>query len=262
LWRGGIDYGSYLHQIALWDLFRAGPGDISVWRGILLALSLPVRYESDLADSVAVIAGNTDVRLVFDRACYRFTTLEGYNDFLLQELRMIALPRHVAFVDTFSHAFVGINIRCGNDFKAPPIHANYDRVGWLQRTPISWYAESLLAIRAACGYPVAAVVVSDGREEILRDILSLENVTFLRPGRAITDLLVLTQSRVLLATASSSFSAWASFLGGMPTISAPGHPLTEWDVRSTPDRFVGNFDPKDPPSGFLTQAVARMSAFR
>jgi hypothetical protein len=84
----------------------------------------------------------------------------------------------------------------------------------------------------------------------------MDNVTFLRPGNAITDSLSLSRDKVLLASASSTFSAWACFLGQMPTVSAPGHPLTNWGIEPENGQFIGDFNPHHPSSEFLTQAIS------
>jgi hypothetical protein len=256
LLRGGIDYRSYLHQIALLGLFRRGSCELGYWRGIWRARNAGLIRESEVDELATIITADIEAHVLFDRPYYRFTPLLGSESFLLSELRGITRPCFLPLVDTFDYAFVGINVRCGKDFKAPPMVGEYyDRVGWLQRTPLSWYVESLMAIREACGQPVPAVLVSNGTEHELSDILALGNVHFLRPGRAITDLLVLSKACVLLASATSTFSAWATFLGGMPAVTAPGHPLTEWGLLTSDERYVGDFDPRRPDRRFLDQAA-------
>jgi hypothetical protein len=258
--RGGIDYRSYLHQIALLGLFNRGSNELGYWRGMWRARSARLIRESEVDELATIITADIDTQVLFDRHFYRFIPLLGWESFLLSELRGITRPCHLPIIDALEHSFVGINVRCGKDFKAPPTVGDYyDRVGWLQRTPVSWYVESLIAIREACGQSVPAVLVSDGTEAELADILALGNVHFLRPGRAITDLLVLSKARVLLASATSTFSAWAAFLGGMPAINAPGHPLTEWGISPSQDCFLGDFDPRRPDRKFLDQAASLFS---
>ncbi|MFZ1574941.1 MAG: hypothetical protein WAT36_06860 [Chromatiaceae bacterium] len=261
LLRGGIDYPSYLRQIALWGLFDTRPGDLGVVAGRWRARHYPVIHEDALADLPVAPLPNMNARILFDRPWYSFEPLFGWEAYLLKELRFITRLPHLDVVDAVRGPFVGINIRCGKDFKPPPeVGEFYDRVGWLQRTPVSWYVECLNAIRDACGHPVAAILVSDGSVDMLEDILRMENVYFLRPGRATTDLLMLARARVLLASATSTFSAWAAFLGGMPVANAPGHPLTEWGISQSSDRYVGDFDPRKSDGLFLRQAAQRLNA--
>jgi len=63
---------------------------------------------------------------------------------------------------------------------------------------------------------------TDGSREEVAEILNVDNVHLHRRGTAIADLWTLAQARLLFASGFSTFSMWASFLGGMPTIYAPG----------------------------------------
>jgi hypothetical protein len=81
----------------------------------------------------------------------------------------------------------------------------------------------------------------------------LENVRLHRPGCAASDLLVLSQTKVLLGSGGSSFSAWASFFGEIPTVTIPGQSLTWFKLQHKNGSFVGEFDPGHPNSSFLTQ---------
>lgn len=259
LLRGGIDYRNYLNQIVLLGLFQKGRCELGHWQGVWRTRGARLVRESEVSDLSIILDQEIAQHLLFDQAWYRFTPLLGSELFLLRELRSITRQNYLASVDAINHPFIGINVRCGRDFQSPPAVGDYyERVGWLQRTPISWFIESLAAIRKTCGYPVPAVLVSDGSEAMLREILKLENVHFLRPGCAISDLLVLAKSKTLLASATSTFSAWAAYLGGMPTINAPGHPLTEWGLVSSPTRYLGDFDPRRPNQQFLDQAAGSL----
>ena len=114
---------------------------------------------------------------------------------------------------------------------------------------------SVVLIRQAVGYPSAAYIVSDGTRAQLAELLSLENVHLVRPGSAISDLLVMSKSRVLLASGSSSFAAWGAFLGQMPTASHPGQAMIpEWRLTAERGQFLAEFDPKNPAHEFIAQA--------
>jgi len=63
-------------------------------------------------------------------------------------------------------------------------------------------------------------VFSDGTDEQLAPVLSLPGVR--RAAPAVVDLIRMSRARVLVTTGTSSFSAWAAYLGGMPTPWYPG----------------------------------------
>jgi hypothetical protein len=157
------------------------------------------------------------------------------------------------FVDKIGVVPIGINIRLGNDFKVAQTAADYYTRGFL-KTPLDWFVRTLSLIRRNAGRAVEAVVVSDGDAKELAPVLSLGNVRFLRPGCAISDLLVLSNTRVFLGAGGSSFSAWASFLGGMPTVSVPGQSLSWFKIPPEGRAYIGAFDPDAPSADFLAQA--------
>jgi len=66
-------------------------------------------------------------------------------------------------------------------------------------------------------------------------------------------LLVLAKSRTLIASAGSSFGAWAAFLGQMPSIAHPSKSFDSFKLRNRNDYYVGGFDPVSPVAGFLDQ---------
>ena len=246
--RNTVNLDQYLHQIALAGLFQTAPGDLSHWHGIWKSRSYPVISEDNIFDHSL----RGPPRIEFDKYQYSFLPILGFNYRLLQDLRSMTRHQHLSFIERQPIYSIGLNIRCGRDFIPPPDDTNgYKWVGWLQQTPLSWFVETLTLIRRQLGTSLSAVVVSDGSRAQLAPLLSLPDVVLLRPGNAITDLLTLSRCRLLLASCSSTFSAWAAFLGQMPAITAPGHPLTEWGLESGPEKFIGTFDPMHPDSVFL-----------
>jgi hypothetical protein len=85
-----------------------------------------------------------------------------------------------------------------------------------------WFVNAINNLRAAIGWPAPLKVFSDARDEQIQSILALENVTRAPDNPSIVDLLMLAKAKVLITTGTSSFSAWASFVGGAPTIWYPG----------------------------------------
>jgi hypothetical protein len=150
--------------------------------------------------------------VLIDRPLYSFDGLNAHGPLLRRDLCAITRPRHLQRARAVPLAPIGINIRCGRDFRPPPAAgASAEWIGWLQQTPLAWFIETLEVVRAMVGEPVAALVVSDGSEQQLGPLLALPAVQLLRPTNAIVDLLVLGRTRLLLGSGSSSFSAWAAF---------------------------------------------------
>jgi hypothetical protein len=92
-----------------------------------------------------------------------------------------------------------------------------------QYTPVAWFASMAHAVRRCPELASAPIVVfTDGNADEVAEVLNVERVFLYPRGTAIADLWALTHAGLLFASGFSTFSMWASFLGGMPTIYAPG----------------------------------------
>lgn len=112
------------------------------------------------------------------------------------------------------------------------------------RTPLDWYMQSLLKIRRIAGYDVPATVFSDGYDKELKELISLPNVIRSPDAPAIVDLFTMSKSKCLIASAKSSFSAWASYLGQCPTLWHPTQPPTHYFPEPVNQQiFEGHLDP-------------------
>ena len=183
-----------------------------------------------------------------------FLDLVGEEAWLLSSLREMTRDRWLSLAGTKEVPAIALNVRCAKDFpEARTVDMVHPRGP--VRTPIGWFRAVLRQIRKTSGHDVPAVVVSDGSTEELEDLLREPRVSLLRPGCAISDLLVLSSARVLIASGGSSFGAWASFLGGMPTVTLPGQSYSWFKLPATPGQFVGTFDLSAPDPEFLRSAA-------
>lgn len=252
LLRGGIDRKYYANQILLLGLFRKQ--NFGGWQRFWIESNSRRKAEPQNFADLAVVNGHDEAEVVtFQGEGNHFRDLVGWEEFLLSELRSIARKRWLDLAAEFADTPIAINVRCGNDFKNAKNQEDYLNKGGI-KTPLEWFISSLSTIRTALGYQAKAVVVSDGTGETLRDLLAIDNVHFVRPGCAISDLLILSQAKVLIASGGSSFSAWASFLGQMPTISYPGQSLAWFRLVNKHGHYVGEFDPAAPADAFINSA--------
>ena len=139
-------------------------------------------------------------------------------------LRMINVPTPKHFGWGKSN-YIAIHVRMG-DFAAPSDASALNRGIANTRIPVSWYVGILERLRAQ--YPdKPALVVSDGHEEELRELLNA-GATLHKTDSDIGDLLALSSASILVGS-NSTFSRWATFLGGMPSI---------WVRRSDQDEMM------------------------
>jgi hypothetical protein len=219
----------------------------------------PLRDLGPVAANGYLQQGHGRSLLLLDRPHYSFAGLNGHAPLLRRDLWAITRPRQLQRARSVPLAPIGINIRCGRDFRPPPAAgAGAEWIGWLQQTPLAWFMETLQAVRDLAGEPVPALVVSDGSEQQLRPLLDLPAVRLVRPTTAIIDLMVLSRTRLLLGSGSSSFSAWAAFLGQQTAITAPGHPFSRWDLEPRAGQTLASFQPRQPDPQVLGAMVAAL----
>ncbi len=239
--RGGIDYKSYARQILLYNLFNKPVNSTYV----IDDLFARVFYDKITENEYVKYSGSKKGLVVrFEGDSGRFKSLNGYDEKLKEELIKITKNEWIQFVDSFKNIPIGINIRLGNDFKSAQTIDDHYKSEFI-KTPVSWFVESLKKIRHILGYDAAAYIVTDGTESDIVDLLDLPNTFFVRPGCAISDLLILSKSKILLRSGGSSFSAWASFLGQMPTISHPGQPMDKFNMINKNGYYTGEFVPNE-----------------
>ncbi len=256
LLRGGIELDSFW-QIFYSGLFRSHPNEIPTWAGFLLTLrcqkiSDRALDSANCQQDVAELKERRDVLLVFSGDEEYFAPLIGHSEYIHAELKRVARPRFLKQVDDLGELPIVLNIRFGTDFPDPVIVDGQLKRG--HKTPLPWFIESLRHIRAAAGYDVPAMIVSDAPTQALNALFELPNVRLLRPTSPMSDLLAVARAKVLLASGSSTFSAWGAWLGQMPAISHPGQPLLgPWRFEAEKGQVVVEFDPARPHPGFLTQ---------
>jgi hypothetical protein len=237
LLRGGIDVRSYHRQILLVGQFRDDAyASADVARRARRYARLPEPHEIGERPR-----DRPPVVVRFEGPGTFFEPLAPHRAWLREALHGDAHPKWVALADRV-RAPIGINVRCGHDFRAAQSETDYMTKGAI-RTPLMWFIEALRRVRDLAGAAVPAIVVSDGTQSQLQPLLDEPNVRFGRPGSAISDLLTLASSDVLIGSGGSSFSAWASFLSGAPTITHRGQSLEWFRLRSSSAQFVGELAP-------------------
>jgi hypothetical protein len=142
-----------------------------------------------------------------------------YRDLVCAELLGIVRTKHKRALDTGFSPDVAIHVRLGDFANADPGRGN-------SRLDLNWYMGILKRMRENLG-PLSAVVFSDGTDEELAPLLSIDGVSRVSCGSSIADIIGLSRARVLIAS-GSTFSMWPSFIGQMPTVWFPGrlyHPI-------------------------------------
>jgi hypothetical protein len=115
-----------------------------------------------------------------------------------------------------------IHVRMG-DFKPLAEGVDFKTVG-LTRTPFDYFIDLIRDIRAVAGFALPFQIFSDGHPQELAPLLSIEGLTLAPPARDLVHILAMARARVLLSSAGSTFSQWATFLSDTAlTLHHPDH---------------------------------------
>jgi len=225
--------------------FRRLPQDFSYLNGIRRTL-LSERICLSRSKLSSICHSPRSRLILFDKSSYHFNDYHAYRQRLKDDLISSIKPELVNSSLKSDHSYIGIHIRMGDGFKPPEPGANgFVRTGWLQQTPISWFQETLQLVRDVTGVNYKAYVISDGSNEQLKSLLAEDNVYRFESRNPVTDLLSLSNASVILGSGSSSFSAFAAFLGSAHSITAPGHPFSNRGLHSSNCQIITSLNPRE-----------------
>jgi hypothetical protein len=151
-----------------------------------------------------------------------FLPLLNSHDLIGNLLWQMTLPQLRASSECYGTNFIAMHVRRGDltrqGFSKQQLHKNV-----AQFTPNEWFISMARAVRREPSLrSVPVVVFTDGTSDELGSLLAIDGIKLHFRQPAIADLWTLTRARLFFASGFSTFSMWASFLGGMPTIYAPG----------------------------------------
>jgi hypothetical protein len=164
---------------------------------------------------------------LFENIRNGFEPLWPHRSYLRDEFTKLIQPEVLASVPAGTVPRVGCHVRLG-DFQKTN---DSSRLGQANaRLPLPWYAYQLQLLTSY--WPnVPIEIFSDGTDEELDPILQLPNVSRANYKNTVADLVAMTRVRFLICS-GSTFSAWAAFLGEMPTISFPGKIVSQMGAIS------------------------------
>jgi len=168
------------------------------------------------------------------------------------------LANEHAFV-RYDGPFIAMHVRRGD----------LTRQGFTQRallevkqfTPLSWFVAMAHAARRSDSARKRPIVVfTDGSAQEVAELLAVDGVLLHSGPCAITDLWTMTRAAALFASGFSTFGMWASYLGGMPTIYAPGK-LQQRVQAGVPNAFEVELAAGDAlPERVCSESSTRMAA--
>jgi hypothetical protein len=129
-----------------------------------------------------------------------FAPLRGRRTLVRQGIMDILLPAMKQRLHEYNPPVISVHIRRG-DFKfGNPI------------TPTDFFINSIQLAREISGKELPVTVFTDASPEEIKDVLALPNVKLTDDKPDILDILLMSKSKVIVLSRSSTFSYWGAFL--------------------------------------------------
>lgn len=173
-----------------------------------------------------------------------FEGLNGNRELVIQLLYEIISPDIKNRLNNFESPAIGVHIRRG-DFREPSVGEALGNRGIL-RTPENYFVNMIESIRRVHGSNLKVNIFSDASKSELTEIFKMPNIEMAEVNNDLEDLLLLSKSKMIIASAGSTFSYWAGFLSDSPIIIHPtyvGIKIRPEDVRDI--LFEGAYDEKN-----------------
>jgi hypothetical protein len=161
-----------------------------------------------------------------------FGKLREHEEMIKKELLSMLHPSQIKRLVHQNKPTIGVHIRRG-DFKLGST-----------LTELDFFIESIQIIRSIVQRDLPVTVFTDAKIDEIKDILSLSNVKLADENSDIIDILLLSQSDILILSAGSTFSYWGAFLSNAfvikssldwlklikPENKKAGYKEVEWDM--------------------------------
>jgi hypothetical protein len=220
---GGVRIGPYLRREP--DKRRYGdffdcPRHVHGWRRLALnAVGRVLKEGQPRQDYESARRSAHPHVVVFSGLGDLFDTLLTEHDFVRQ--RLWDMTRARLRPGRPGLPFIAMHVRRGDITRQG--FTTGELAGVNQYTPLSWFVGMATAARRMAETQDRRIVVySDGSATELAELSRLGGVQVRQGHPAIADLWSMSQASLLFASGHSTFSMWASYLGGMPTVYAPG----------------------------------------
>ena len=129
-----------------------------------------------------------------------YADIREYRDFVIEEIYQLLRPLMLQRFRSYTLPVIAVHIRRG-DFKiANPI------------TPISFFIDCINQIRNAAGDLWPETIFTDAEEYEIEELLQLPQVAVAESKPDILDILLMSKSKVIVLSQSSTFSYWGAFL--------------------------------------------------
>jgi hypothetical protein len=152
-----------------------------------------------------------------------FGSIRDYSDLISQKLYEMLNPKLKKQLETYVPPVISIHIRRGDFKMGNPI------------TPESFFIKTINEIRKAANEDLPVTVFTDANEDEIMEVLALPETHMASPKADILDILLMSKSKFVILSRSSTFSYWAAFLSDALVI----RPAGDWQLKIK-DKLPGN----------------------
>jgi hypothetical protein len=195
------------------DVFHPLPGEIHGVRKLRLLYSLPKVEENDWNP-----AAPGSQRIVVFRDLRNYFLDIPAQEYEWVKKRFAVALNNQKLLQVKSKPHIGVHIRMGDK----PAYNSKEASATNMQLPLSWYIHVIESIAAERIWDGEIGICSDADEDQLRPVLQLPNVRLVKGKNALEDLNYLAQSQLLIGS-FSTFSQWAAYFSGGPSIWHPDY---------------------------------------
>jgi len=174
-----------------------------------------------------------------------FMGLKDHRDKVIASFFKLLAPAILRQIDAQPPPCIGVHIRMG-DFRKLQAGADFAASGHT-RTPEHYFISIIEGVRQIAGKNLAVTVFTDGYKHEFKYLFDMPAVVMAENNPDIVDMVLLSKSKFIITSASSTFSYWAGFLSDAPLIMHPDHihqPLRPVQVKN--ELYEGPFDENNP----------------
>lgn len=141
-----------------------------------------------------------------------FGSLRNHTTMIATELEKSLTPKMKIKIKQYKIPAIGVHIRRG------------DFILGKQTTPLEYFIKGINLIRYTIGECLPVTIFTDANEDELTELLALSNISIAENKPDILDILLLSKSKIMILSKSSTFSYWAAFLSEAIVV----RPIDDW----------------------------------
>ena len=226
----GLRWGALIRRETKSRLYLGYFKETSLWKQALLKFQLPFRklvYEPGV-NKLPFNENNLNQVYVFNKVITHedlFGSIRNHQRLVVQELYSLLTSKMKAKLKDYKSPVIGIHIRRG-DFKMGK-----------QTTPLDYFINAIILIRQSVNENLPVTIFTDADKHELSELLKLPNIFIAEEKPDILDILLLSKSKIMVLSKSSTFGYWAAFLSDALVI----RPHYDWQEMIKENKKENNY---------------------